>query len=85
MKLPEIPGKIIAQIAIIPQMKTNKFVVSFAMGGSEVTVHAMAAPTMNEMMVPIPHLVTCFPTKKTEASSWRHVWKRRKAEVDYYS
>ena len=66
IKLPEIPGKIIAQIAIIPETKINHISSEFDNGGRIVIQKANPVPIIRLIIAPAFQLFTCFPTYKID-------------------
>lgn len=57
MKAPDIPGRIMAQMAIAPERRINHQSFGVLVGERTVIVYAMMAPTINEVMVSISHFL----------------------------
>ena len=66
MKAPDIPGKIMAQMAIAPERRINHQSSGVLVGVSTVIVYAMMAPTINEVMVSISHFFISLDTMRAE-------------------
>ncbi len=66
MNAPDIPGKIMAQIAIAPERRINHQSSGVLVGVSTVIVYAMMAPTINEVMVSISHFFISLDTMRAE-------------------
>lgn len=67
MNAPDIPGKIIAQIATIPQRKTNQSSSGVAAGLSSVMRYATIIPTDKAIIDVTFHCVIFFATSHAEA------------------
>ena len=69
MKLPEMPGKIMAQMAMAPQRKMNHSAEGVSAGVMTVMNQAATAPTTNPAMLLTSHRVTSRETNHVDAST----------------
>src|SRR5690554_2035269 len=68
IKEPDIPGKIIAQMAIIPDIKTNQREEDVSVGLISVIKKIETVPIISAIIDPTDHFLIIFPTKKHEAT-----------------